>query len=180
MDISPTLAPKSNQLNTDDLITGPRTITITNVTGTGNDQQPVAVSYDGDNGKPYYPCKSMRRVMVAAWGSDAKAYAGRSMTLFRDPDVFYREMQVGGIRISHMSHLEADLSILLTVTRLKRAPYKVKRLAGAAVPNPPQQPRPDTAESVPELERRAAPAPTVATPAAPVRRRPAPANSDHT
>jgi len=173
MDMSPTLAPKSNQLNADDLIAGPRTITITNVTGTASEQQPVAVSYEGDNGKPFYPCKSMRRVMVAAWGPDAKAYAGRSMTLFRDPDVSYGGMQVGGIRISHMSHMDSDLSIALTVTRQKRAPYKVKILV---MPKPglhPVKPQPAASEPPgPEPERRAAPAPTVAPPAAPVRRRP--------
>ena len=174
MDMSPTLAPKSNQLNADDLIAGPRTIVIANVAGTGNEQQPVAVSYEGDNGKPFYPCKSMRRVMVAAWGPDAKAYAGRSMTLFRDPEVSYGGMQVGGIRISHMSHMDADLSIALTVTRQKRAPYKVQRLATTRPAAPPQS----SAE-----EQGPRPAPTGAAPAAPagpVRRRAAPTNPDHT
>jgi hypothetical protein len=173
MDMSPTLAPKSNQLNADDLIAGPRTITITNVAGTANEQQPVAVSYEGDNSKPFYPCKSMRRVMVAAWGPDAKAYAGRSMTLFRDPEVSYGGMQVGGIRISHMSHMDSDLSIALTVTRQKRAPYKVKMLVMSKPSPHPVKPQP--AASEPSPERPVAPAPTVAAPtapAAPVRRRP--------
>jgi hypothetical protein len=174
MDMSPTLAPKSNQLNADDLIAGPRTITITNVAGTANEQQPVAVSYEGDNSKPYYPCKSMRRVMVSAWGPDAKTYAGRSMTLFRDPEVSYGGMQVGGIRISHMSHMDADLSIALTITRQKRAPYKVKRLTtpppAAVAPNPPQQPQPAAPEPGPEPARRRIIPTSGPTPAAPVRR----------
>ena len=141
MDITDTLAPKSNQLNSDDLIVGPKTITVTKVTA-GNSEQPVAIGYEGDQGKPWYPCKSMRRVLVAAWGADASAYIGRSMTLFRDPEVSYGGIKVGGIRISHLSDLDSPLSIALTVTRQKRAPYKVQPLKvtppppAAAAPNP--------------------------------------------
>jgi hypothetical protein len=131
MDMTPTLEAKSNQLTSDDLIAGPKTITVTKVTA-GSNEQPVAISYDGDQGKPWYPCKSMRRVLVAAWGADAKEYVGRSLTLFRDPDVSYGGIKVGGIRISHLSDLDGPLSIALTVTRQKRAPYKVQPLAKAA------------------------------------------------
>jgi hypothetical protein len=38
--------------------------------------QPVAVNYEGDAGKPYKPCKSMRRVMVHCWGKDAAHTSG--------------------------------------------------------------------------------------------------------
>ena len=131
MDITATLAPKSNQLNTDDLIAGPRTITVTKVTA-GNAEQPVAVHFEGDEGKPWYPCKSMRRVLVAAWGPDASQYVGRGITLFRDPEVTYGGIKVGGIRISHLSGLESPLSIALTVTRQKRAPYRVEPLKAAS------------------------------------------------
>jgi hypothetical protein len=131
MDITSTLEAKSNQLNTDDLIGGPRTITITKVSA-GSTEQPVAVSFDGDQGKPWYPCKSMRRVLVAAWGADASQYVGRRVTLFRDPAVTYGGIQVGGIRVSHLSELDGPLSIALTVTRQKRAPYKVAPLPAAA------------------------------------------------
>ena len=139
MDITATLEAKSNQLNTDDLIAGPRTISITMVAA-GSSDQPVAVSFDGDQGKPWYPCKSMRRVLVAAWGPDASQYVGRRVTLFRDPSVVYGSIQVGGIRISHLSELEAPLSIALTVTRQKRSPYKVLPLPAAAAPAAPTPP----------------------------------------
>lgn len=135
MDITATLAPKSNQLNTDDLIAGPRTITITKVSA-GNAEQPVAVAFEGDEGKPWYPCKSMRRVLVAAWGADASQYVGRRVTLFRDPEVQYGGIKVGGIRVSHLSDLDGPLSIALTVTRQKRAPYRVQPLAAAPVAPP--------------------------------------------
>ena len=139
MDITATLEAKSNQLNTDDLIAGPRTISITKVAA-GSSDQPVAVSFDGDQGKPWYPCKSMRRVLVAAWGPDASQYVGRRVTLFRDPSVTYGGIQVGGIRISHLSELDGPLSIALTVTRQKRAPYKVQPLPAAPAPAAPTLP----------------------------------------
>ena len=145
MDMTPTLAAKSNQLTSDDLIAGPLTIVVTKVAA-GNNEQPVAISYEGDQGKPWYPCKSMRRVLVAAWGVDAKGYIGRSMTLFRDPEVSYSGIKVGGIRISHLSDLDSPLSIALTVTRQKRSPYKVQPLK-APVPVP--VPAPDTAVPTP-------------------------------
>jgi hypothetical protein len=138
MDMTPTLAAKSNQLTTDDLIAGPLTITITSVSA-GTAEQPVAISYEGDGGKPWYPCKSMRRVLVAAWGADAKEYVGRGVTLFRDPEVSYGGIKVGGIRISHLSNLDSPLSIALTVTRQKRSPYKVQPLKVAPPVDPVKQ-----------------------------------------
>lgn len=129
-DMTHAIAPKSDQLNADDLIAGPRTVTITQVSilARGADQ-PISVRYDGDDGKPYKPCKSMARVMVSAWGADASKYAGRSMTLFRDPTVTWGGMAVGGIRISHVSHIDSKLTLALTATRGKKNAYVVQPLA---------------------------------------------------
>ena len=128
MDMSKTIIPKSDQLNADDLIAGPRTVTITGVRGTETAEQPVAINFQGDDGKPYKPCKSMRRVMVHVWGPDAKAYVGRSMTLYCDSNVVFGGMKVGGIRISHMSHMNGPQTMALTATRAKRAPFTVQPL----------------------------------------------------
>lgn len=126
MDMRPTITPKSDQLNADDLIAGARTVTITAVKASpGSAEQPVAVYFEGDNGKPYMPCKSMRRVMVAVWGADAGQYAGRAMTLYRDASVTWGGMEVGGIRISHMSGMEQPMVLALTATKKARKPYRV-------------------------------------------------------
>lgn len=63
-DLSQTIAPKSDQLNADDLIGGPRTIKVTRVSAMKEPDQPIAIYFEGDNGKPYKPGKSMRRVLV--------------------------------------------------------------------------------------------------------------------
>ena len=127
-DMSQAIIPKSDQLNSDDLIAGPMTITITEIKIKGGQEQPVAIHFIGDNGKPYKPCKSMSRVLVQLWGPDANKYVGRSMTLYRDPSVKWAGMEVGGIRISHMSDIEGQMTMALTATRGSRKPFTVTPL----------------------------------------------------
>lgn len=132
-DMTQTITPKSDQLNSDDLIAAPMTIKITGVNIRGGQDQPVAISYEGDNGKPYKACKSMCRVMVMAWGADSKQYVGRSMTLYRDPKVKWAGLEVGGIRISHLSHIDSTLTLMLTATRGSKKPITILPLKfGAA------------------------------------------------
>ncbi|MDB5848205.1 MAG: hypothetical protein JWP29_1957 [Rhodoferax sp.] len=149
MNMLSTIMPKSDQLNADELIGGPRTITVTKVSLL-SEEQPVAVHFEGDNGKPYKPGKSMRRVMVMVWGADASTYAGRSMTLYRDDTVLFGGMAVGGIRISHMSHLAAEKSMALTATKGKKRLFTVKPLI--VQKQEPDAPAPDkVAKGVAEL-----------------------------
>lgn len=121
-----TIVPKSDQLNADDLIGRDLTITITDVFISAGTEQPVSLRFEGDGGKPWKPCKSMRRVLVQIWGADAKAYKGRSATLVRDPSVTWAGQAVGGIRISHMSDLKEQVTLALTATKKTRAPFVVK------------------------------------------------------
>ena len=127
MDISPTIVARSDQLNADDLIDRTITIKITRV-DVKVDEQPVALSYEGDNGKPYKPGKSMRRVLAHAWGTDAAVYVGRSLTLYRDPSIQFGGLAVGGIRISHMTNILGTLTIALTQTRGSKKAFTVKPL----------------------------------------------------
>lgn len=128
-DMTQAIIPKSDQLNSDDLIAGPITIQISSVSIKPGTEQPVAISFTGDNGKPWKPCKSMSRVMVAAWGPDASKYTGRSITLYRDPAVKWAGMEIGGIRISHMSHIEKPLTMALTATKGSRKLFTAQPLA---------------------------------------------------
>lgn len=148
-DLSKTIVPKSDQLNADDLIGGRSiTIKITKV-GVGASDQPVSISYEGDNGKPYKPGKSMRRLLVFAWGTDGAAYVGRYLTLYRDENVMFAGEKVGGIRISHMSNIEKTLTVPLTTTRGQRKPYTVQPLSmTAGEAPPPAAPAPLTPEEV--------------------------------
>jgi hypothetical protein len=72
LDMTQFTAPKSDQLNADDLIGGPRTITVSRVRASeSTPEQPVEIHIEGSD-KPYKPCKSMRRVMITLWGIDSK------------------------------------------------------------------------------------------------------------
>lgn len=128
-DMGSAIVPKSDQLNADDLLTGPLTIRIREVAVKAGQEQPVSIFYENDNGKPYKPCKSMCRALVSAWGPDASKYAGRSLTLYCDPTVKWGGMAVGGIRISHMSDIPESLTMALTVTRGNKKPFTVRPLA---------------------------------------------------
>ena len=130
-DLLPTIEPKSDRLNADSLV-GPRTIRVTKVMLSGEAEQPVSLSFEGDGGKPWYPCKSMRRCLVHCWGGDGNLYAGRSITIFRDPNVRFGGVAVGGIRISHLSHIDRPITMALTESRAHRKPYTVQPLAASS------------------------------------------------
>lgn len=146
VDLSRTIAPKSDQLNADDLISGAKTIKITDVKLAETPEQPISIFFDGDNGKPYKPCKSMRRVLVQIWGSDGRAFIGRSMTLYRDEGVKFGGMDVGGIRISHMSDMKGNkpVTLALTASKANRKPFKVMPLVIEQVEAKPQPSTPET------------------------------------
>jgi hypothetical protein len=123
-----TITPKSDQANFDDFVGGvTKNIKVTKVT-LAMSEQPVSIHYEGDNGKPYKPGKSMRRVLVHCWGADANLYVGRSMTLYGDPSVVFAGQKVGGIRISHLSDIKEPVTMALTAAKAVRKPFTVNPL----------------------------------------------------
>ena len=126
-----TIEPKSDQLNFDDFVAGPRTVTVTKLSA-GSTEQPVIVHVaDADTNealRPFKPCKSMRRVLVSLWGDRGKDWVGKSMTLFGDPSVKWGGVEVGGIRISHVSGIEKSVTLKLTTSKAKRSNYTVDPL----------------------------------------------------
>ena len=134
--ISEALAPRSDRLNADDLIPGPRTITFTKARIAQSDRQlRIILNYEGDNGKPFEPCKTMGRAMVMVWGitddNFEDQFVGKSVTVYRDPEVSFGDQRnIGGVRISHMSHIDAPKTVKLTVTRGKKSAFVFKPLTG--------------------------------------------------
>lgn len=127
MDLATTTEPKSDQQNFDDYAAAPKTVTVSEVKR-GTPDQPVEIHLTEYPGRPFKPSKSMRRVLVACWGSDSTAYTGRQMTLYGDPDVKFGGQAVGGIRIAALTHIDKPVTVALTVTRGKRAPFTVQPL----------------------------------------------------
>ena len=130
MDIATTTAPKSDQQNYDDYIGGPKTVTVVDVKA-GSPEQPVEIHLTEFPGRPFKPSKSMRRVLIACWGADSANYTGRTMTLYGDPEVKFGGEKVGGIRIGGLSNMDKPVTVALTVTRGKRAPFTVRSIAPA-------------------------------------------------
>lgn len=135
------LAPRSDQLNADDLIPGPRVLKITGarIVKDGRDVK-IVINFEGDNGKPWKPCKTMGRAMVMAWAiTDEAQLAGKAVRVYRDPEVKFGDQgAVGGIRISHMSHIDKPVSVKLTVSQGKKGLYTFHPLV-AEVEQPARQ-----------------------------------------
>lgn len=136
--LSEALAPRSDQLNADDLLSGPRVFKLTGgrVSSEGREKK-LVLSYEGDNGKPWKPCKTMGRAMVMVWALTdegfAQQIAGKQVRLYRDPEVRFGDQgEVGGIRISHMSHIDKPVSIKLTVSQGKKSIFTFHPLPTAA------------------------------------------------
>ena len=132
MDLSDTLAPKSDQLDYEDLIAGERTFTVKGVRR-GNAEQPVQidlVEFD----RPWRPGKTMRRLLVAVWGADSAEYVGRKVTLYGDPTVKFGGIAVGGTRIKAVSHIDKPITVMLMVSRGKRQEYVVQPITTPDAP----------------------------------------------
>lgn len=124
--LADTIIPKSDQLNADDLIAGPITVTVEGVKRSSSPEQPIDILISGH--RPYRPCKSMRRVLISVWGDKGQDWIGQSMTLYRDESVKYGGVAVGGIRISHATGIDKRRDLMLTATRSKREMFVVNPL----------------------------------------------------
>jgi len=140
------IEPKSDQLDAVDLLAGPRTFTIESV-APGTPDQPVNIKL-AEFPRVWRPSKSMRRVLVAAWGVNGAEYAGKRLTLFCDPTVVFGGIEVGGTRISHMSGLDATLKVSLLIKRGKSAVFTVQPLTDPAQPVGNPDKLPPTADEI--------------------------------
>lgn len=128
IDLRETIKAKSDQLNADDLMGGPITITISRLEA-GPIDQPLFIHADNLQGRPYKPSKAMRRVLSAMWGMgdnyDGAHWVGRSLVLYRDASVVWAGKAVGGVRISHATHIEKPIEFMIAISRGKKEAHKV-------------------------------------------------------
>jgi hypothetical protein len=134
LDMTESLAPKSDQLDAVDLLGGPRTFKIEAVSK-GTAEQPFNFHLEGFP-RVWRPGKSMRRVIVAAWGGKTSAYVGQRVTLYCDPSVEFGGAAVGGSRISHMSGIDKPLKVPLLIKKGRSAMFTVQPLPDAPAPAP--------------------------------------------
>lgn len=134
MDISDTLAPKSDQLDAVDLLGSPPRIFTVESVSRGSAEQPVEVHL-AEFPRVWRPGKSMRRVLAHLWGSDASKWTGRRVELFCDTEVVFGGEKVGGTRISRMSHIDGPKSVPIIIKKGRSGGYKVDPLPDVA-PDP--------------------------------------------
>jgi hypothetical protein len=141
MDLTKALAPKSDQLDFTDLDgSGPQVFTITAVSENGAelaDQQPVNIQL-AEFPRVWRPSKGMLRVLADNWGKDPKAWNGRRVELYGDPEVYFGKEKRGGTRISRLSHISGTKKTLVNPRGGRGAYWSVQPLPDA--PKPAQQP----------------------------------------
>lgn len=154
MDLTDSLAAKSDQLNAVDVPT-PRTFTIESVTeNKGNAQQPFNFHLVETPGRPWRPNKGMRRVVARGWGERdiAARYPGRRVTLWCNPEVVYAGQPVGGLQVSHMSDIDEPFTMPLRISQKKTTQITVKPLTESApTPTSPTVEQVQATEDINEL-----------------------------
>lgn len=110
------LEAKSDQINAIDLIGGPQTFTIESVSH-GTPEQPMNIHLVESPGKAYRPSRTMRRFMAKTWGWPPTTWAGKRLTLYRNPKIRFGKDEVGGIEISHVSDISSSMTFVLPGAR---------------------------------------------------------------
>lgn len=123
-----TIEKKTDQLNYEDFLGGvTRIVTIAGVKK-GTKEQQYDIQIEGDK-RVWRPAVTVLKLLVAAWGDDATEWVGRRASLYGDPDVMFGGKKVGGIRVSHLSHISGPVTANLSVTRGKREMFTVQPLS---------------------------------------------------
>lgn len=131
------LAPKSDQLNADDLIAANKTIVISGVNINLGSEQKIIINYQGDNGKPWKPSKGMGRVLTEILGGDPDKWVGETVELFRNKEIRFGKEKCGGVQIAGMSAVRNLTTLLITTAKGKKSSITIQPIA--SVGNQPQQ-----------------------------------------
>lgn len=126
-----TAEPRSDQWNADDFVQGPRTFTIAGAKD-GTAEQKYDILLEGSD-RVWRPPLTVLRILLAAWGDETASWVGHRATLYRDPTVRFGPNEVGGIRVSHVSHIDGPMRISLSEKRGFRKMHTVQPLAAETV-----------------------------------------------
>lgn len=129
LNIADLLTGVSAELTADDLAGGPRFLKITKLVITEDPKRPLSVYYEGDDGRPWKPCLTMRRVLAGCFGTDSDSFIGQVVEVYRDGTVTYGEkgqgvLPVGGVRFKRAS-IKERISLCLQARRGKKSTWIV-------------------------------------------------------
>ena len=125
-----TAEPRSDQWNAEDFLSGPRDFTIAKVDH-GTAEQKYDIHFVGEK-RVWRPPLTVLRLLMKAWGDDGTVWPGRRVRLFHDASITFGRDKVGGIRVSHLSHIDGPVTAMLTETRGKRKSHTVQPLPADA------------------------------------------------
>jgi hypothetical protein len=118
--------PKSDQLNSIDLMGVNKTIVISSVDINNKSiAQKITVHYIGGEGKPWKPSKGMARVLKVLISPEPDNWIGESVELCRNPEVKYSGEEVGGIEIFGLSSIQKPVMVDVVVSKGKIKKIKV-------------------------------------------------------
>lgn len=128
-DVRKATEPDSSQINADDLIGAPITVTIERVSK-GTREQPINIHLVGYD-RVFRPCKTMLRILRHddVYTVDPENWLGKQMTLYCDPEVKMGGERTGGIRISHLSGLDATQTFMMTKARGRKGRITIHPIA---------------------------------------------------
>lgn len=138
-DLRGAIQAKSDQINADDLSGGPLVCQIVDVRR-GSADQPVHILVDSHK-QPWKPSKTSLRVLAACWGADPSVWVGRYAVLYNDETVKWAGNAVGGIRTSHLSHIDGVKKIAVNETRGKKSIQTVHPYVPEGFDQPQQEPQ---------------------------------------
>lgn len=125
--LSRTVAAKSDQINADDLVSGPIVVQILEIS-MGSEEQPVNIHISGH--MPWRPCKTDRRLLLAVY--NGRPMSGTWIRLERDDSVRFGKEEVGGIRFVASSILDRPFTKALQTSRGKRKLFTIAPLTPPA------------------------------------------------
>ena len=121
-----TAEPRSDQINYEDFLAGPRVYTIGGVrVGTAEQKYDIQLQ---EEQRVWRPPLTVLRTLIACWGDDATVWQGRQVELYGDPSIRFGKEAVGGIRIKALSHLDEPKTVTVTVARGKRQKITIQPL----------------------------------------------------
>lgn len=152
-DLAASIEARSEQIDADNLISGPVDVTIKAVTKGPSNEQPIQIVLQ-ETPLFYRPNKTFRRALIGCFGDDASNWIGMRLRLARDANVMFGGVKVGGTIVTHAS-IKAPVVFMLASKRGKKSavsidvippiqkpvpmPPKVKE-AAAAIQKPAEQP----------------------------------------
>ena len=77
---------------------------------------------------PFKPCKTVRRILIKGWGDNGHEWVGKSLKLYNDPSVKWAGVAIGGIRVSHMSHITQPFEVTLNASAKHKMKHSIQPL----------------------------------------------------